>query len=110
MAYSDLTTDQQKQIQDWMQLVRPIQGEIARLLHHVGAAKTAYDSHVGDILALLAGTDEIPNESGLAGAVGMDKSELTTILLLMSGMLTTYETPANRELWTRSCGAGNLIG
>ena len=114
MAYSDLTTDQKKHLQDWLQLVRPIQGEVARAvaraLNHMGAAQTAHDSHVGDVLALLASGDVIPNESGLAGAIDVDKSELTAILSLLSGMLTTYDTPANRELWTKFCGADNLIG
>ena len=110
MAYSDLTTDQKKQLQDWLQLVRPIQGEVARALNHMAAAKTAYDSHVGSVMPLLASSDVIPNESGLAGAIDVDRSELTAILSLLSGMLTTYGTPANRELWTKFCGAGNLIG
>lgn len=110
MAYIDLTADQKKQLQDWLQLIRPIQGETGRALNHMAAAKTAYDSHVGDVLALLASGDNVPNESGLAGAIDVDKSELTAILAMLNSMLTTYDTPANRELWTKFCGAGNLIG
>ena len=110
MAYADLTTDQQGQLQDWLQLVRPIQGEFAKVLNHMGAAKTAHSSHVGDILAMLVDADEVPNESGLAGAIDVTKAELTSILTLLNAALTAYDTTANRELWTKFCGAGNLIG
>lgn len=110
MAYAELTADQKQQLQDWLQLVRPIQGEVAKVLNHMGAAKTAYDSHVGAVLALLVDGDAVPNESGLAGAIDVTKAELTTILALLNSVLTTYDTTANRELWTKFCGAGNLIG
>lgn len=110
MAYVDLTTDQKKQLQDWLQLVRPIQGEVARALNHMQAAQTAHDSHVGAVLALLLPGDVIPNESGLAGAIDVDKSELTSILALLSSTLATLDTTTNRILWTKFCGAGNLIG
>lgn len=110
MAYADLTAGQKQQLQDWLQLVRPIQGEVAKVLNHMAAAKTAYDSHVSTILAPLIDADAVPNESGLAGAVDVTKAELTTILTLLNAVLTTYNTTANRELWTKFCGAENLIG
>ena len=110
MAYADLTTDQKQQLQDWLQLVRPIQGEFAKVLNHMAAAKTAHASHVGDVLALLVDADAVPNESGLAGAVDVTKAELTTILTLLNAVLTTYDTAGNRELWTKFCGAENVIG
>ena len=110
MAYADLTTEQKRQLQDWLQLVRPIQGEFAKVLNHMGAAKTAHSSHVGAVLALLVDADNVPNESGLAGAIDVTKAELTTILMLLNVILTTYDTTPNRELWTKFCGAQNLIG
>ena len=112
MAYADLTTEQKRQLQDWLrELVRPIQGEFAKVLNHMEAAKTAHASHVGDVLAVLVDADEGPRvESGLTGAIAVTKAELTTILALLNAVLTTYDTAPNRELWTKFCGAGNLIG
>lgn len=110
MAYTDLTPQEKQELQDWLQFVRPIQGELAKALNHLEAAKNAHASHVAAILAELADVDSIPNESGLAGATSLLKSELSTILTQANTLLVNYDTPANRQLWTKFCGAENLIG
>ncbi len=109
MAYTDLSTEQKTQLQEWLQLVRPIQGEFAKVMNHMVAAKVAYTSHISDVLALLADVDEVPNQSGLAGAIDVTKAELTTILGLLNAALAA-DTDENRVLWTKFCGAANLIG
>lgn len=110
MAYADLTQQQKTELQEWLQFARPIFGELARTLNHLDAAKTAHSSHVAAILAELSAPDEIPNESGLAGAVSLAKSELTAILVQADSLLMGYGTAVNRELWTKFCGAENMIG
>lgn len=110
MAYVDLTPQEKTELQDWLQFVRPIQGELARALNHLQAARDAHASHVGAILAQLVDSDSIPNLSGLAGATLLFKSELVTILSQANALLTNYDISTNRQLWTKFCGAENLIG
>lgn len=110
MTYDELSTAEKKIIQDWLGLVRPIQGEFAKLLNHMRVAKVAHVSHVGDVLDKLSSADVVPNESGLVGAIDVTKAELTSILSMLNAVRTAYDTDGNRELWTKFCGAGNLIG
>ncbi len=110
MAHADLTPEQKTQLQEWLQVVRPLQGEMARMLQRMQVAKDAHASHVGAILAELASDDVIPNESGLAGATAITKANLTTILVDLNTVLTDYDTDEKRQLWTKFCGAVNMIG
>jgi len=110
MAYADLTEQQKTQLQDWLLVMRPWCGEQARANNHGGEVDTAYNSHVSAILGELADGDEIPNESGLAGATQITKAECVSIVSHIQGIRTTYNTAGHRELWTQACGATNMIG
>ncbi len=110
MAYTDLTTEQQTQLQDWLTIVRPMMGELARLNNQFRVAKDAHASHVGAILALLVGSDEVPNETGLAGATAVTVAELAGILTDANAILTTYDTDAKRQVISKFAGAGNMLG
>lgn len=110
MAYADLTQEQRTELQDWLTIVRPMMGELARVNNHFRVAKTAHSSHVGAILAELAGSDEIPNTSGLQGATAITSDELTVILADANAILTAYDTEPKRQLMAKFAGAANLIG
>ena len=110
MAYVDLTTEQQTQLDDWLTVVRPMMGEQGRLHNHLRVAKDAHTSHISAILAELAGPDEIPNATGLTGATAITKDELTAILVDANAVLATYDTDAKRQLAGKFAGAGNMLG
>ena len=110
MAYADLTTEQQTQLQGWLSIVRPMMGEQGRLHNHLRVAKDAHTSHVAAILTELAGADEIPNASGLTGATAISKDELTAILSDANAVLQAYDTDAKRQLAGKFAGAGNMLG
>lgn len=110
MAYADLTSEQQQQLQDWLTVVRPMMGELARLVNHLKAAKTAYTGHISAILALLADVDSINNESGLTGATVVLKAEVDEVITDANALILTHDTVAKRELRDKFCGAANTLG
>lgn len=110
MAYADLTTEQKAELQEWLSVVRPMMGELARINNHFQVAKDAHASHVGDILGELVDADDIPNTSGLSGATAVSKAELGVILTDANAILTTYDTDAKRQMYTKFAGAANLLG
>ena len=110
MAYIDLTAQQQTQLQDWLTIVRPMQGELARLCNHLQVAKDAHTATIGVILGELIDADEIPNATGLAGATAVSKAELTEILVDANAILAAYNTAAKRQLTTKFAGPANMLG
>jgi hypothetical protein len=121
MAYADLTTEQKKQIDDFMALARPWCGELARVHNHGQTVFTAYWGIVAPIMDLLQDGDEIPNATGLSaapittdtenlsGATVVTKAELGTILAWQS-TVAALNNESNRQLMARAAGAINIQG
>ena len=109
-TFSELTVDEQTQLADQMTIIRPMVGALARVCNSFRIAKDAHTSHVGAILAQLVDADEVPNTTGLAGAVAITKAEIDEVLTDANAVLAAYDTPAKRQLYTRFAGARNLIG
>ncbi len=110
MSYSELTTDQQTQLQAWLALLRPWTAEQAKANNHGGAIDTAYNADISAILSDLSGSDEIPNTTSAGGATALTKDEAISIVSHIQGIRTNYNTSAHRQLWSKACGAANLIG
>ena len=111
MAYSDLTAEQKKALQDVMQIIRPSVGEMQRTIHLWEQVLALYDAGSSDFrqaLNLLASADAIPNESGLAGASAVTKAELTNptggILSDMHAAVTTWREASRLSLCVKLAG------
>ena len=110
MAYADLTAEEKQGLQDWVNLLRPTAGELARFNNHAEAVNTVYNGpQLTPILAQLADGDEIPNTSGLAGSGAMTKAQVVTIVSYLQTALT-LNTSAHRANLALAAGGGNLIG
>lgn len=116
MAYADLTTEQKESVQALCQTVRPLSGELGRLLEKFQAVVAYYTGNVETILALLDTADAIPNETGLTGAQSLTKAELVNLVgYLITASATadnatgSYNTNYHRALYAKACGPGNLI-
>lgn len=112
MAYTDLTTQQQKAIQDVLTpLIRP---SVAEMRHTVNLWKQVlalYDdpkSEFRTALNALASSDMIPNTGGLPGAGEVTKSELTNpvggLIADMRAVVTTWEDATRLGLCVRIGG------
>lgn len=109
-TYADLTIEQQTTLDDFMALIRPLAGEIAKTCNHMGAANTAYAADIDVLIASLGEGEVVPNKSGLAGAQSMKKEDVQSFMGSLALVLSTYNTDDNREQWSKLAGANNLIG
>lgn len=118
MAYADLTTEQKASVQALLQLVRPLTAEHIRTLEKMQAATAYYGGNVETILGELQNGDVIPNESGLAGAQSVTKSELVTQIGFFINASSnasvpnaegSYNTAFHRALAAKLAGPDNLI-
>ena len=92
------------------QLIRPSMGELARVNNHLDAANNDYNAQASALLATLTGTDEIPNQAGLAGTAVLTKDEVITLTSYLQGVLTNYNTAGHRQNYVKAAGAENTIG
>jgi len=110
-AYAELTNEQRDVLQNWINNLRAVAGEQARVNNHWDAINTQYVSQISAILAELDDNAIIPNTSGLAGAQSLDvDAEAVSIMSHGQGILTNYNTSGHRLLWAKAAGAPNLIG
>jgi hypothetical protein len=108
MAYAELTTEQKASLDAWMTLLRASVGELARVNNHLDAVNTEYNGSAGEVLALLQGSDVIPNTSVLTGAEPMTKDQVVTVVSYIQGVLA-FNTSAHRGNIARACGESNII-
>ena len=111
--FDELTPAEQKLVLDWVnQLLRPVSGELARVLYHFDIVKAAYTGPAGiaGIVATLDANAVIPNTSGLSGAVDVTKVQLDPVLAALAALLTNYYTAADLERYVALAGASNVIG
>jgi hypothetical protein len=112
MAYVDLTAEQKKAIQSVMTpLLRPSIGEMQRTVHIWEQILALYNEPNSDFrqaLNALAAADFIPNESGLAGASAVKKSELTAattgLFVDMQTLVTTWRDATRLALCVKMAG------
>ena len=116
MAYADLTTEQKESVQALCQTVRPLSGELGRLLEKFQAVVAYYTGNVETILGELQSSDVVPNLSGLAGAQGLTKEQLVNLIGYMitssataDAAVGSYNTNYHRALYAKACGPQNLI-
>jgi hypothetical protein len=104
--YVDLTAEEKSIIGAWERNARGGFNSIARLVNEFRALQAALDASNGprDIITGLDAGEEIPNTSGLAGAHDMTKAEWSSLVALLDGFLTTYDTAANRQLYAKASG------
>lgn len=110
MAYTNLTVEQKKAVQDVMQIIRPSVGEMQRTVHLWEQILALYNEPNSDFrlaMNVLTAADVIPNESGLGGASAVKKSELTAVAGMfadMQAVVTTWNDAARLALCIKLAG------
>jgi hypothetical protein len=94
MAYQDLTPEEQELLSEAERWLRGTVASLYRMLDDGDfPLKGAYwTQNITPILAQLQPSDPIPNTSGLAGAVDVTNSELTTAFNWLNSINTDAET------------------
>lgn len=110
-TYASLTDEQKDVLLTWINQLRSVAGEQARVNNHWDALNVMYNAQVLAILAVLDDNAIPPNTSGLAGSQALDvDAEAVSIMAHGQGILTNYNTNGHRQLWTKAAGVVNMIG
>ena len=107
-TYASLSASDKAVVQNTVQLIRQTCGSTGRNFNSLAAI--AADTNAIALITSIDAGDTIPNESGLAGADDMTRSELVAIWNDFSTMRTTHDTAGNRAAWSKAAGINNLVG
>lgn len=89
MAYVDLTQAEKLELAEFMRNYRAAIGDTVRGLHTQYLLNTSWTNSIAAIWAKCANSDQIPDDSGLAGADHtMAKTDFTPILTWTSNLLS----------------------
>ena len=107
-TYDSLSVEDKAVVDNLSGVLRAAAGEIGRLMNHLGAIQD--DVNGIAIFGTIDAGETIPNKTGLTGADSMTKAELAAMWATLQTILDTYNTTANRNVWTKACGIANMIG
>ena len=107
-TYDSLITADKAVVQNTVQLIRAVSGAVGRQFNTLNAI--ADDTNAINLILSVDAGEVIPNESGLAGADDMTRSELSEIWLDFIAMQTSHDTSGNRALWSKAAGINSLLG
>ena len=107
-TYDQLSVSDKAVVQSTVQLIRAVCGSTGRGFNSLKAI--ADDTNAIDLILTINAGEIIPNESGLAGADDITRTELVSIWQDLTTMKASHDTPANRAAWSKAAGAPNLLG
>lgn len=106
--YSELSAQDQAIVQNTVNLLRSGAGEIARVFNHLKAI--ADDANAVALVTSLDASEVIPNESGLAGADDLTRTEVVALYTALNSIRTTNDTAQNRAAWSKAAGINGMLG
>ena len=107
-TYDSLSVSDKAVVQSTVQLIRAASGSVGRIFNSLKAIED--DSNAIALILSIDPTDTIPNESGLAGADDMTRSEIASVYNDFMVMKTTHDTVSNRAAWSKAAGVPDLLG
>lgn len=108
-TYAELTDVQKKILADHDLAMRPLIGEMARLVDKASAVAAAYAELAGPILNDVTNTELIPNTSSLAGSVDLQVYDTGVLMGYLSALVSGWDS-AHRDLSIKAVGALNTVG
>lgn len=105
-----VTTEQLKEMSDFMVLLRQTSGEFGRAMNHMEALNTAWLANVSADISALGSGQIITDNTGLSGAVPLTTDQATNIVSYFQNILSAYNDTNHRQVLSLACGAINLIG
>ena len=108
-AFVDLTPEQQARANEYTLLMRPIAGDLAKLLNRMVAAQELWTNDVQAICTALTNGSDIPNPSGLAEAAAMTDLDYVTMQGYFDSILTSFNDATRRANYVQAAGAVNTV-
>jgi len=109
-AFSTLTADQKNQLLAFMTMFRGGCVALVQAINRGTALNLVWTDSVGTIVASLDASGEIPDQTGLAGAVGLLPADVAALMTLIQGLLASAATNANEAEMLKAIGPTNMSG
>ncbi|MGB1707904.1 MAG: hypothetical protein ACPHF4_08780 [Rubripirellula sp.] len=109
MQYDDLTAEQKTALDAWLQIMRPLSGQIQRTVAGSVPIDDDWNASVSAIVALLDPGALVPNNSGLP-ASPVTKEDIEASAVTLSDLLAQLNTAAVRQRAIRMAGLVNVAG
>ena len=107
-AYDALSDSDKAVVQSTIQLIRAASGSVGRVFNALKAIED--DTNAIALITSVTAGDTIPNQSGLAGADDMTRTELAAVWSDFVTMKASHDTAGSRAAWSKAAGAANLLG
>jgi len=107
-TYASLSDSDKAVVQNTVQQIRALSGTVGRQFNALTAI--ANDTNAVNLITSIDSGETIPNQSGLAGADDMTRSELVSLWNELIAMQAAYDTAANRASWSKAAGINALLG
>lgn len=108
--FTDLTAEQQRALSNYATMLRPLAGEMARIMNRMEATVLAYEVSVRETLETLEPDSVITDGTSLAGAVPLNRTDFETITGYCAHVLELFNDAERKQQLCRACGAANMIG
>jgi hypothetical protein len=107
-AYTDLTAEQQAQLQAFANIWRSHIGMIYSEFQKIENIESSWNASVSAMVTALDANTLIPNTSGLAGAGGVTRETMIASLTDFATALASYNDPHHRMFAALVAGPGNI--
>jgi len=111
-TWASLTPEQQQIVRDNDAAMRPLVGELARLVNRAGALSAAWSELAGPIVSGVGGLDAselIPNQTQLAGSVDLQAYDTGVLMGYLSALVAGWDA-THVNLAVKAAGALNTVG
>lgn len=108
-SYDSLTDDQKAQVQAFMDVYRPLLGNIARMFTKIQQMDDAWTGGISAILDILDTGTVLQTTTGLNGAAPLVVDAVKGTIADLEAALAGFNTLANRQAYIRAAGLQNTI-
>lgn len=109
MQYADLTTDQKAQVQAFMDVYRPILGQVARIFAQTAGMENAWNGSISALVTSLDAGAIVAAPTGLAGAAPLTRESVITTMGNFAAALASFNTDTMRQGYINAAGLSNTL-
>lgn len=108
MSVANATSEQLAELSNFVVNLRAVIASFAQVQYQMNALNQAWNANISAIIGTPAGT-VIADNTGLAGAVPLTDTQVSTLVSDIQAVMTTYFTTAAQQLYAQVCGPMNVL-
>lgn len=108
MSVANATPAQLSQLSAYSVMLRGVSSQFLKLMAEMNALNNAWNGNVSGIIGTPANTI-ISDNTGLAGAVPLTDTQITTITSYYQNVLTSFYDAPHQQVLTLACGPANSL-